>query len=92
MKRSKARYDLLFLIIAIALSLAVIKSGLDRYDSLKNQKNRLVKEIASGQARKNILLSKLKELESDSNVEMVARRRLGYVKSGELAYKIIIKD
>jgi len=92
MKRSKVRYDLLFLIIAIVISLAVIKRGLDRYDSLKDQEDRLVKEISSGEARKKALLSRLKELETDSHVEMVARRRLGYVKSGETAYKVIVKD
>ncbi|MFA5104018.1 MAG: septum formation initiator family protein [Candidatus Margulisiibacteriota bacterium] len=92
MKRSKVRYDLFFLIVVIALSLVIIKNGLDRYDSLKNQENRLIKEIASGQTRKNILLSRLKELETDSHIEMVARRRLGYVMNSELAYKIIIKD
>lgn len=92
MKRSKVRYDLLFLITAIVLSLAVIKGGLDRYDSLKSLETRLIKEIASGEARKKDILSRLKELETDNHIEMVARRRLGCVKSDESAYKIIVKD
>lgn len=92
MKPSKVRYDILFLIIAIAVSPVVIKSGLDRYDSLKGQEDRLIKEKTSGEIRKKALLSKLKDLGADSHVEMVARRRLCYVKNGEQAYKIIVKN
>lgn len=92
MKRSKVRYDLVLLIIVIVISFAFIKHGLDRYDSLRAQENRLAKDISSGEARKKAILSRLKELEDDRHVEMLARRRLGYVKSGEIAYKVITKE
>lgn len=92
MKRSKAGYDLFLLIIAVIASLVIIKGGLDRYDSLKAQEARLLKEKVAGEARKKYLSARIRQLETDGYVEMAARRRLGYIKNGELAYKVIRKE
>ncbi len=92
MRYSKVRYDLIFLLIMIAGSVIFIKKGLDRYDYLRDQEIRLVKELSLGTAKKKAIISRLNDLETDSQIEMIARTRLGYVKSGELAYKVITKE
>mgnify|MGYP000930779631 FL=1 len=92
MKYSKIRYDLLVLIIVIIGSVISIKRGVDRYGSLRDLDVRMRKEISAGMAKKKILLSRLKDLDADSHTEIVARARLGYIKNGEAAYKVIVKE
>ncbi|GEM_PF-4113795 len=92
MKRSKVRYDLILLLLAIVASVAVIRGNLSRYDSLERLEKRLVTEISRESERNKLLISRLKALETDGHIGLLARRRLGYVREDESAYKVIVKD
>ncbi|MDD4050095.1 MAG: septum formation initiator family protein [Candidatus ainarchaeum sp.] len=92
MKRSKVRYDLILLLLAIVASVAVIRGNMSRYDSLERLEKRLATEISRESERNKILISRLKALETDGHIGLLARRRLGYVREDESAYKVILKD
>lgn len=92
MKRSKVRYDLILLLLAIVASVAVIRGNMSRYDSLERLEKRLATEISRESERNKLLISRLKALETDGHIGLLARRRLGYVREDESAYKVIVKD
>ncbi len=88
---SSVRYGLVFLLLAISLAFVVVKRAVDRYEALDRLSIRLSDEIGRERERNKALLARLRELETDRYVELLARRRLGYVKSGESAYKVMEK-
>jgi cell division protein FtsB len=92
MKRSRVRYDLVLILLAIFVSVVVIRGNMSRYDSLDSLEKSLAMEIARESDRNKTLISRLKALETDGHIELLARRRLGFVGNGESAYKVIVKS
>jgi len=79
-------YIFLFFIIYLAISLTKgcmhNKQILRKYDDLKI-------EYAKDQKLNKELKLKMEQVQSDSFIELTARKKLGLVKPGEVVYKII---
>ena len=71
-----------YLTIIVAQGLLQNRSVLKRYESLKG-------EIAQEEALNRQLKLRIKELNTDAFIELLARKKLGLVKPGEIAYKIV---
>jgi len=83
------KWDLtIFIILLIALVITV-KNDLDMLAGLKNQNEKTSVIMKQETEKKQYLLKKLKSLKTDEDIELMARQKLGLIKTGETAYKII---
>ena len=57
---------------------------------LQAEKNRLAASLKKEEQQAQLLTNRLAALKSDSYIEQLARTKLGYVKKGETAYKVIV--
>ena len=87
--KEKIGYILFFL--ALAYFLLLIRSDIVQNSKLGDERSLLVKEIELEEGKQADLKNKLNALKKDSYIEQMAREKLGLVKKGESAYKVIIK-
>jgi cell division protein FtsB len=78
----------IFIILLMALLLTV-KNDLDRYGALQKETKKLSDMIENETEKGRYLSKRNKNLSGAAEIEMIARQRLGLIKSGETAYKII---
>lgn len=76
----------------VLLFLTVARSDIIKYDSLKNTEEKTFKGIVLETNKQKVLLSKIKQLDSNAYIETISRRKLGLVKNGETAYKVLYVD
>ena len=90
--RSRNRLDLVgfgVLVLVALLILAVIAVPLRNYYQGRTEITRLEEAIEAKQDEKEYLLSEIEKYESDAYIEQEARRRLGVVGEGEVAFRIL---
>jgi cell division protein FtsB len=80
---------LLFILITLYFIFLIRQDIIDNLE-LKRQEQRLVKSINQEQQHHLELGAKLKKLRDEGYIEELARTRLGLVKQGERAYKVIV--
>lgn len=71
--------------------LYLIQGGIREHLELRKERERLEKNLMKESALNQKLGKELKFLHTDSYIEGIARERLGLVKPGEIAYKVIKK-
>lgn len=87
MKKLGLALFILFIVYFIFLIRQDIMDNLD----LKYEMTRLKEVIQQGNAKTSELKTDLQKLETDDYVEELARARLGLVKKGEVAYKVVVR-
>lgn len=90
--RSRNRLDLVgfgVLVLVALLILAVIAVPLRNYYQGRTEIARLNESIIAKQDEKETLLSEIEKYESDAYIEQEARRRLGVIDEGEVAFRIL---
>lgn len=60
-----------------------------KFGSLTAVKEKLDYNLNLQQQEKQMLAQKIKNLDNSDNIDMIARRKLGLVKKGETAFKIV---
>ncbi|MCX5749500.1 MAG: septum formation initiator family protein [Candidatus Saganbacteria bacterium] len=83
------KWDLTIFILLLLALVITVKNDLDMLANLKKQNEKMSVMVKQETERKQYLLKKLRSLNSDDDIELIARQKLGLVKSGETAYKII---
>ena len=76
----------------VLLFLTVARSDIIKYESLKNTEEKTLKGIVLETKKQKMLLSKIKQLDSNAYIEAVSRQKLGLVKNGETAYKVLYAE
>ncbi|MFH0412412.1 septum formation initiator family protein [Corynebacterium sp. L4756] len=80
------------LVLVSLLILAVIAVPLRNYYQGRTEIARLNESIIAKQDEKEYLLSEIEKYESDAYIEQEARRRLGVIDEGEVAFRILDPD
>jgi|GEM_PF-6539752 len=86
---SKIKWDLVIFTVLVLALLLTVKSDLDQNAFQQNEEKKLSGGIRQEKERQKALLKKLDDLGGSAGAELIARERLGLVKSGETAYKVI---
>lgn len=90
--RSRDRLDMVgfgVLVLVALLILAVIAVPLRNYYQGRTEIARLNESIIAKQDEKEFLLSEIEKYQSDAYIEQEARRRLGVIDEGEVAFRIL---
>lgn len=85
MKKTFAFVLLFFLLYFLVLIWLDIK----KFGSLNTAKEKLEYSLNLQQREKQMLVRRIKNLDNSDNIDMIARRKLGLVKKGETAFKIV---
>jgi cell division protein FtsB len=80
---------LLFILMTLYF-IFIIRQDIIGNLELKREAQRLVKSISREERHNAELKAELKKLEDKSHIEGLARTRLGMIKKGETAYKVIM--
>ena len=83
--------DFILFLFLIILFVFLIRADIYRINELEARNRVLENEIRAEKTRKADLKAYLGRLNSGTNAESIARARLGMIKSGESAYKVIRK-
>ncbi|MFC1510993.1 septum formation initiator family protein [Candidatus Margulisiibacteriota bacterium] len=83
------RLGLILFILVVVYFIFLIRQDIIDNLELKSDVRRLTKSIAQEKQSTEQMQKKLKQLQSNSYIEKLARTRLGLVKKGETAYKVI---
>lgn len=89
---ARTRLDILgwgILVFALIIVLVAVAMPLNNYYQGRAEIARLNEAIAAKSAEKERLLTEIDKYRSESYIEQEARRRLGVVKPGETAYRIL---
>lgn len=86
------RYDFLLMLFMVLLFLAVARSDIIKYDSLKNTEEKISKGIVLETKKQRTLMSKMAQLDNNAYIETISRQKLGLIKNGETAYKVLYAD
>ena len=78
-------------ILVIIYFLLLIRSDIIQNDKLKGEKRALTKGIETERTTQSGLKVRMNALTKSSQVEKVAREKLGLIKRGEVPYKVIEK-
>lgn len=87
----KQRIWYIVFLLAVVYFLVLIRSDLVQNDKFARDKRELVGQIESEGAELAALKEKMRTLNKNYYLERVAREKLGLVKSGERAYKVLTK-
>jgi cell division protein FtsB len=88
----KDKYGLVLFLAALAYFIVLIRSDLVQNSRLDNEKKMMQKSFVLETSKNAELKNKMRLLNKNSYIELLAREKLGVVKFGERPYKIIIKD
>lgn len=88
----KIKLDLVLFIVLMILFVLLIRSDISRLGDLEKRSGSIDEEIRSETARQSVLKKYIGRLGNAEGIEMIARRKLGLVRPGENAYRIIDKD
>jgi hypothetical protein len=87
--RNKIGYIAFFIVLLYFLFL--IRSDLIQNSYLKNERDKMTKNLNAETVKSAYLRSKMSYLMKDSYLDIVARDKLGFIGKNEKAYKVIIK-
>jgi cell division protein FtsB len=87
----KERFWYFVFFLAFIYFVVLIRNDLVRNTRLNDEKGAITKNLGEEASRRAGLQNELKMLNQNSYIEMLARERLGVVRSGENPYKVIIK-
>ena len=87
----KERFWQIVFLLGLAYFAFLIRRDLIQNSRLIDDKRAIVKSLSAENARQADLKSKLRMLNKDSYIEILARGELGVVRRGEDPYKVIIK-
>ena len=87
----KERFWHIALILALACFILAIRNDLIQNSGLNNEKEAMKKSLREETSRQAVLKNKLKIMNKDPYIELVAREKLGLVQRGEEPYKVISK-
>lgn len=87
----KERFWHIVLILAVVYFMVLIRNDTVQNNELKDEKAMTARSLAEENAKQSALKKELRSLGKDSQIEMLAREKLGVVRQGEKAYKVIIK-
>ncbi|NQT30618.1 MAG: septum formation initiator family protein [Candidatus Saganbacteria bacterium] len=79
---------ILFVLIVIYFIFLIRQDIIGNID-LKAQERSLIKNIGQEEILEKDLRARLKNLNTQADIERIARTKLGLVKKGEIAYKVI---
>jgi cell division protein FtsB len=77
--------------MALAGFALAIRNDLVQNSDLNNEKEAMKKSLREETSRQAILRNKLKIMNKNSYIELVAREKLGLIQRGEDPYKVTIK-
>lgn len=80
------------MLFMVLLFLAVARSDIIKYDSLKNTEEKISKGIVLETKKQRTLMSKMAQLDNNAYIETISRQKLGLIKNGETAYKVLYAD
>lgn len=83
------RLGLLLFVLIILYFIFLIRQDIIDHLELKREKQGVIKNLQAEERLAKELRIRLKELKSDNYIEKLARTRLGLIKKGETAYKVI---
>lgn len=83
------RFGWLILVSLIVYFLFLIRQDIIDNLNLKRDRQNLSKSLASEKASAAYLNKRLAGLKDDDTIEEIARTKLGLIKKGETAYKVI---
>lgn len=83
------RLGFIFIFLIILYFIFLIRQDIIDNLELKREEQRVVQNIDREERLAEKLQTRLKELKSNSYIEELARTRLGLIKKGETAYKVI---
>lgn len=83
------RLGLLLFVLIILYFIFLIRQDIIDHLELKREKQRVTKNLQAEERLAKELRIRLKELKSNNYIEKLARTRLGLIKKGETAYKVI---
>lgn len=78
-------------VMALAGFALAIRNDLVQNSDLNNEKEAMKKSLREETSRQAILRNKLKIMNKNSYIELVAREKLGLIQRGEDPYKVTIK-
>ncbi|OGC12117.1 hypothetical protein A3K48_06595 [candidate division WOR-1 bacterium RIFOXYA12_FULL_52_29] len=85
------RLGLLAAILAIIYFIFLIRQDIINYRELSGEKGAVEKRVALEEGRFLALKERLVRLKGSDLTEEIARTKLGLIKKGETAYKVILK-
>jgi cell division protein FtsB len=88
----KDKYGLVLFLAALAYIIVLIRSDLVQNSRLDNEKKMMQKSFVLETTRSADLKNKMRLLNKNSYIEILAREKLGVVQKGERPYKVIIKQ
>jgi cell division protein FtsB len=77
--------------MALAGFALAIRNDLVQNSDLNNEKEAMKKSLREETSRQAVLRNKLKIMNKNSYIELVAREKLGLIQRGEDPYKVTIK-
>jgi cell division protein FtsB len=83
------RLGLLLFILIIAYFIFIIRQDIIDNLELKREERRTLRHIQQEEILTGELQTRLNDLKSEQYIEKLARTRLGLIKKGETAYKVI---
>jgi cell division protein FtsB len=83
------KLGLLLFVLIITYFIFVIRQDIIGNLELKREEQRAIKNIQQEEKLAQELEKKLKHLKNEEYIEKLARTRLGLIKKGETAYKVI---
>ena len=83
------RFGWLLFVLMVIYFIFLIRQDIIGNLELKKEKAAVIKSLEAGQHRTLNLNDRLARLKSDDMIEEIARTRLGLVKKGETAYKVV---
>ena len=83
------RLGLFLFVLMILYFIFLIRQDIIDHLELKREKQRVIKNLQAEERLSKELRIRLKELRSNNYIEKLARTRLGLIKKGETAYKVI---
>ncbi|MBU0671436.1 MAG: septum formation initiator family protein [Candidatus Margulisbacteria bacterium] len=83
------KFGVLLFVLLILYFIFLIRQDIIDSLELKREKHRAATSIQQAEVQAKSLANRLKALQNDSYVESLARTRLGLIKKGETAYKVI---
>jgi cell division protein FtsB len=85
---NRAGWMIFFLVIVYFIFL--IRQDIINNRGLKEEESRLVTNLRKEELQQKLLVNRLQALKNNSCLEELARTKLGFIKKGETAYKVIL--
>ena len=85
------RFGWALFILLVIYFIFLIRQDIMDYFNLKKDEQRSAKKLVREESNQRVLISDLKEANTDRHIEKLARTKLGLIKKGENAYKVLVR-